>query len=275
MTIAMLLKMAVVSLGTIQYGWNSGVINQPRDSITGEIPMSNLLWGVFVSMFHVGGIIGGFGGGHLASSFGRKNTLWVNNLLFISGGCFLYLAPSTLILCCGRFLTGLGAGVGTAVVPLYISELSPLGSRGSYGSINQLSIVIGALLSLVAGTYLSTPEHWRIMLLLTAAPASLQLLLLPLFLCESPRWLLSHGATDQDARKALVSVRSKATQDEIDSELRALLDAETSCSPNDKTTSLVALFSKRHLRIPLLAVFCLQFCQQLSGIKVYTYYVSG
>jgi MFS family permease len=99
-----------------------------------EFPIASddLIWGFFVSIYLLGGIIGGLAGGHLASFYGRRVTLIYNNAFFLIGGLSLYSAPHILILCTSRFILGLGAGVATSVVPLYINELSHIDRRGTF-----------------------------------------------------------------------------------------------------------------------------------------------
>jgi len=88
----------------------------------------------------------------------------------------------------GRVLAGIGIGVTSAIVPLYISEvatlqiyrifcdcdyilymsnvitpfwqISPTEIRGALGSINQLFICIGILVALVVGLPLSGNPLW-------------------------------------------------------------------------------------------------------------------
>lgn len=123
--------------------------------------MNDWLWGLFVSLFVVGGIAGSALGGRLASHLGRRGVLLWNNVGFILGCTLIMEANDVVSLCFGRFFIGMSAGVGTAVVPLYINELTQLQHRGSFGSLNQLSIVIGCFIAVLVGIPLSTRESWR------------------------------------------------------------------------------------------------------------------
>lgn len=94
--------------------------------------MSDLVWGVFVSIFLVGGVVGGLAGGHIGQvlsrilslwqMYGLKRTLLWNNVFFLSGGIGLYMSQNTISLCISRFIVGLGAGISTVVVPVYINQ---------------------------------------------------------------------------------------------------------------------------------------------------------
>lgn len=82
-------------------------------------------------------------------------------------------------------------GLNTSLVPMYISEISPLNLRGGLGTVNQLAVTVGLLLSQVLGIeqILGTNDGWPLLLGLAVVPALLQLVLLPI--CpESPRYLL-------------------------------------------------------------------------------------
>jgi MFS family permease len=93
----------------------------------------------------------------------------------------------------GRALAGLGIGLASALVPLYISEVAPARVRGALGSVNQLVICVGILGALVANVALPATS-WRTMFGVAAVPAVLLaagMALAP----ESPRWLASRGSS--------------------------------------------------------------------------------
>jgi len=112
-------------------------------------------------------------------------------VLGIVGAClmgFTKLAESYEMLFFGRFIIGVNCGLNTSLVPMYISEIAPLNLRGGLGTVNQLAVTVGLLVSQVLGIeqILGTNEGWPVLLGLAICPAILQLLLLPV--CpESPR----------------------------------------------------------------------------------------
>ena len=58
-----------------------------------------------------------------------------------------------------RFIIGLAAGSSIVITPLYINEISPVEWRGTLGSMNQLSINLGILLTqTVAIKYATEPR---------------------------------------------------------------------------------------------------------------------
>ncbi|XP_013781246.1 glucose transporter type 1-like [Limulus polyphemus] len=93
----------------------------------------NLLWSVTVSIFAIGGMIGGISGGTIADRLGRKGGLLVNNVMGILGGTLMGISKmshSIEMLIFGRLLIGFNCGLNTALVPMYLSEISPLTLRG-------------------------------------------------------------------------------------------------------------------------------------------------
>lgn len=161
----------------------------------------------------------------------------MNNVLGISGAClmgFTKFLNSYEVLFLGRFIIGVNCGMkialiqfrsvapiffhsftlfyvglNTSLVPMYISEIAPLNLRGGLGTINQLAVTIGLLLSQVLGIeqILGTNDGWPVLLGLAVCPAILQLILLPI--CpESPRYLLITKQWEEEARKGKCLVAS-------------------------------------------------------------------
>lgn len=102
----------------------------------------------------------------------------------------------------GRIIVGLGIGLASMTVPLYIAEVSPAAHRGAMVTMNVLFITGGQFVAyLVAAGFAEVPNGWRYMLGLSGAPAVVQFIGM-CFLPESPRYLLSKGKS-QEAYKVL------------------------------------------------------------------------
>ncbi len=89
---------------------------------------------------------------------------------------------------------------------MYISEIAPLTLRGGLGTINQLAVTVGLLISQILGieNLLGTVEGWPYLLGIAVTPSVLQLLLLP-FCPESPRFLLITRKEESKARAGITS----------------------------------------------------------------------
>ncbi|XP_055620799.1 glucose transporter type 1 isoform X7 [Toxorhynchites rutilus septentrionalis] len=273
-------------LGMLQFGYNTGVINAPEVNIEnfmkdvykdryGEDISEEFiqkLYSVAVSIFAIGGMLGGFSGGWIANRFGRKGGLLLNNVLGITGAClmgFTKMSHSYEILFLGRFIIGVNCGLNTSLVPMYISEIAPLNLRGGLGTVNQLAVTVGLLLSQVLGIeqILGTNDGWPVLLGLAICPAVLQLLLLPI--CpESPRYLLITKQWEEEARKALRRLRASNQVEEDIEEMRA----EERAQQSESSISTIELICSTTLRPPLIIGIVMQLSQQFSGINAVFYY---
>jgi hypothetical protein len=58
------------------------------------------------------------------------------------------------------------SGLNTSLVPMYISEIAPLNLRGGLGTVNQLAVTVGLLISQVLGIeqILGTNDGWPVLL---------------------------------------------------------------------------------------------------------------
>nr|KJB08388.1 hypothetical protein B456_001G081100 [Gossypium raimondii] len=165
----------------------------------------------------------------------------------------------------GRFLAGIGIGISSAIVPLYISEISPTEIRGALGSINQLFICIGILAALVAGLPLAgNPLWWRTMFGVAIVPAIL-LAVGMAFSPESPRWLFQQGKIPE-AEKAIRTLYGKERVAEVMYELRTAGQGST-----EQEAGWFDLFSSRYWKVVSVGAALFLF-QQLAGINAVVYY---
>uniref|UniRef100_A0A2K5PKQ4 Solute carrier family 2, facilitated glucose transporter member 3 n=1 Tax=Cebus imitator TaxID=2715852 RepID=A0A2K5PKQ4_CEBIM len=165
-TPALIVAITVATIGSFQFGYNTGVINAPEMIIKEFVnntlkskknaPPSEMLltslWSLSVAIFSVGGMIGSFSVGLFVNRFGRRNSMLIVNLLAVTGGCLMGLckvAESVEMLILGRLVIGLFCGLCTGFVPMYIGEISPTALRGAFGTLNQLGIIVGILVAQV------------------------------------------------------------------------------------------------------------------------------
>ncbi|KAL0481034.1 MFS transporter solute carrier family 2 (facilitated glucose transporter) [Acrasis kona] len=229
--------------------------------------MKDSEWYAFVAMFTLGGLFGGLLGGAISDLLGRRNTLFFNNLFFIASYVLMSLFSDFEVLTTGRFLVGLGAGVTTSVVNMYLSEVSPVKLRGAIGVLPQLGIVIGILVSQLLAIPLARggrPWQWRLLLGWIIVLPILQMILLP-FCPESPKFLLVNKRSSERALAAFQKLRrSKNVQQEFEDVKRQELESREQPSV---FVRIKALF-RRELLKPLLVAIILQMVQQLSGVNI-------
>ncbi|KAK7443983.1 hypothetical protein BaRGS_00040431, partial [Batillaria attramentaria] len=273
----LVLSVLFAAMGSLCFGYNTGVINAPEamiksfmnetevartgDSMSDEKTTS--LFALIVAIFAVGGCAGGFAAGWWSNFFGRKYGMAVNALIGFVAAALMYfshLAKSYEMIIVGRLLVGLNCGLYTGLTPLYLSEISTPNIRGALGVLHQLGVVTGILISQTLGfpEVLGNAKHWDLLLGLTFAPCLIQVILLPI--CpESPRYLLITKQRENQARESLVVLRGT---DDVQADLDEM-KAEV---------SILSLFKKPTLRRPLLISVVMQLSQQLSGINGVFYY---
>ncbi|XP_004692986.1 PREDICTED: solute carrier family 2, facilitated glucose transporter member 3 [Condylura cristata] len=288
-TAHLVFAITVATIGSFQFGFNTGVINAPEMIIkdflnitlqarSKEFPSTVLLttvWSLSVAIFSVGGMIGSFSVGLFVNRFGRRNSMLIVNLLAITGGClmgFCKLAESVEMLILGRLIIGLFCGLCTGFVPMYIGEVSPTALRGAFGTLNQLGIVVGILVAQIFGLkgILGTEELWPLLLGLTIVPAIIQSVSLP-FCPESPRFLLINRKEEDRAKAVLQHLWG--TQD-VTPEIQEMKDESVRMAQEKKAT-ILDLFRVRSYRQPIIISIMLQLSQQLSGINAVFYYSTG
>ncbi|PPR81592.1 hypothetical protein GOBAR_AA39125 [Gossypium barbadense] len=202
-----------------------------------------MLFGYHLGTLLAGATVGSFTGGTLADKFGRTRTFQLDAIPLIIGAFLTATAQTVQTMIIGRFLAGIGIGISSAIVPLYISEISPTEIRGALGSINQLFICIGILAALVAGLPLAgNPLWWRTMFGIAIVPAIL-LAVGMAFSPESPRWLFQQGKIPE-AEKAIRTLYGKERVAEIMYELRTAGQGST-----EQEAGWFDLFSSRYWKV--------------------------
>jgi MFS transporter, SP family, solute carrier family 2 (myo-inositol transporter), member 13 len=94
-----------------------------------------------------GAIVGAATGGWLNDKFGRKPSIIIADILFLTGALIMAFAPTPHIIIAGRVFVGLGVGMASMTAPLYISEASPARIRGALVSTNGLLITGGQFMA--------------------------------------------------------------------------------------------------------------------------------
>src|SRR6202008_762670 len=189
------LTASFAGLGGLLFGYDTGVISGAELFFKTDFTLSTFELEVIVSGVLAGAAVGALAGGRLADLCGRRTLLIATALIFAAGAVFCAAAPSPNILIIGRIIVGLGIGLSSGAVPVYISEVSPPETRGWTVSIFQLAITLGILLAYVVDYGFSAVQAWRWMLGLAVVPAAIfssGRFCLP----ESPCGLLRRGYAD-------------------------------------------------------------------------------
>ncbi|KAF4086513.1 hypothetical protein AMELA_G00107110 [Ameiurus melas] len=293
------LAVFVAALGSLQYGYGIGVINAPQLVIIhhyartlgfpvvdehGNVTLSDaegkqphpssltMYWSLSVSMFPVGGIISSFLVGFVADFRGRVKGMLVLNVLALVASLLMALAkmgsPHVMVIT-GRTIMGFYCGLSSGLVPMYIGEIAPVKYRGALGTLHQLAVVIGILISQVLGLdfLLGNADMWHVLLGLSGAIAVLQSLLLP-FCPESPRYLYIKLGKKEEACRSLKRLKGEYdTTKDI-----AEMQAEKEEAMKEAKISIWRLLRAKHYRQQLFVALMLHLSQQFSGINAIFYY---
>lgn len=256
----------IACLGAVLFGYHLGVVNGALDYLSQDLHITEnaVLQGWVVSMLLAGATIGSFTGGALADKFGRTQTFKLDAIPLVVGAFLSTIAQSVQAMLIGRLLAGIGIGISSAVVPLYISEISPTEIRGALGSVNQLFICIGILGALVVGLPLSrNPIWWRSMFGIAIIPSILLALGMAIS-PESPRWLVQQGKFSE-AENAVRTLYGKEKVVEV------MHDLKVGQGRTEQDAGWFDLFSKRYWKVVSVGAALFLF-QQLAGINAVVYY---
>jgi SP family galactose:H+ symporter-like MFS transporter len=257
------LAASFAGLGGLLFGYDTGVISGAELFFKNDFTLSTFALEVIVSGVLAGAAVGALAGGRLADIFGRRLLLIATAIIFAAGALICAAATSPGMLIVGRIIVGLGIGLSSGTVPVYISEVSPADARGWTVSLFQLAITIGILLAYVVDYAFAKSEAWRWMFGISLVPAAIFAIGM-YFLPESPRWLVRHG---DPTRARAILARIRATSN-VDAELKEI---EQSFAQSEQHGNWHDLLSPT-LRPALIVGIGLAIFQQVTGINTVIYY---
>ena len=269
------------TLGGLLFGYDTAVISGAEKSVQAfmidSLGLSTLVHGLTISSALIGCIIGGAISGFFSLKYGRKKSLIVAAVLFFISALgsgypeFLFFehgVPTMGLLIMFNFyriIGGIGVGMASAIVPMYIGEIAPAHLRGRLVSLNQFAIIFGMLVvyfvnwGIANGKTIEWIDQtgWRLMFLSEALPAALFGVLL-FFVPESPRYL-SLKQKDQEALSILTRINGKEKALEILHDIKNTIEHHSG-----------KLFS--YGKVVIIIGILLSVFQQFVGINVALYY---
>ncbi|XP_042256431.1 solute carrier family 2, facilitated glucose transporter member 4-like isoform X1 [Thunnus albacares] len=273
-------------LGSLEFGYNIGVINAPQKIIEADynetwvqrygepIPTGTLtsLWSLSVAIFSIGGMLSSFCVGFLSEWLGRRKAMLINNLFAFIGGSLMGLAKlcrSFEMMILGRFIIGAYCGLASGLTPMYVGEIAPTSLRGALGTLHQLAIVTGILIAQILGleSLLGGEDLWPVLVGLTVVPTVLQMALLP-FCPESPRFLYIVRCQEHHAKSGLRRLTGRPEVGDMLAEMKE----EKRRMDMERKVSILELFRSPLYRQPIIISILLQLSQQLSGVNAIFYY---
>ncbi|KAK5989360.1 putative quinate permease [Cladobotryum mycophilum] len=207
--------------GLISGAFNTKTFKIAIDYASYSVPQQANIKANVSAMVQIGSVAGALIAFLICDRIGRIQAtrllcvIWaVGIAIFMGGGAKGNLGA----IYAGRFIAGLGVGQTPVVGPIYIAEVAPASIRGLCTCMFTGAVYLGIVLSYFAnyGCNLHiNPDHksqWLI-------PTSLHIMMsgliffLTLFQCESPRFLVKQGKTEQ-ATQALARLRKQPADSE-------------------------------------------------------------
>jgi SP family arabinose:H+ symporter-like MFS transporter len=253
-----ILLAATAALGGLLFGFDIAIITGAGPFLIHSFNLSDLSLGWAFSSLLFGCILGSGVAGRLTDLYGRRKLLLWAAVLFAVTSAATGLAFGFTSFVGARFLGGLAVGTASLVSPMYIAEVSPPHLRGRMGTLYQLAIVTGILVSYCINYLLRNigPENWRWMFLSGVVPSVVFLLLL-LRAPETPRFLMMAGRPNE--AHVILERIAGAEQAEFEmAEIRASLEVQ-----RGRWRDLLRPGVRRAVAV----AFCLAILIHVSGIN--------
>ncbi|KAH7557375.1 hypothetical protein JRO89_XS11G0134400 [Xanthoceras sorbifolium] len=288
MTVFVVLSCMIAAMGGVIFGYDIGISGgvtsmepflekffpevykkmKADTKISNYCKFDSQLLTSFTSSLYVAGLVASFFASSVTRAFGRKPSILVGGVAFLSGAALGGAALNVYMLILGRILLGVGVGFANQSVPLYLSEMAPPIHRGAINIGFQLCVGIGVLSANLINFGTQKIEGgwgWRISLAMAAVPASI-LTLGALFLPETPNSLIQRKNDSQKAKLLLQKVRgTDDVQPELDDLIKASAISKTIKHPFKKII-------QRKYRPQLVMAIVIPFFQQVTGINVISFY---
>jgi sugar porter (SP) family MFS transporter len=249
----------ISALGGYLFGFDFAVISGALPFLQKQFGLNEYWEGFATGSLALGAIIGCIVAGIVADKYGRKPGLLVAAMIFAVSSLAMAGSGSRDFFIVSRFAAGVGVGMASMLSPMYIAEISPAHLRGRMVAINQLTIVIGILVTNLVNYTLRNngDDAWRWMFGLGAIPSAL-FFLGALWLPESPRWLIKAGR-EQKAKQVLQKIGNETFANESLNTIKHTLATTTKVNYR-------AMFKKTVFAAVLTGIGLAVF-QQLCGIN--------
>ncbi|WP_035350459.1 MFS transporter [Fictibacillus gelatini] len=193
------LKITALTFGAnFSDGYALGIIGIALTLLSPQMHLSPLWEGLIGSSALIGLFVGSLVLGGLSDRIGRQKIFLANFLVITIASVLQFFINDPAILFMLRLLIGFALGGDFAVGSTLLAEFAPRKYRGFLLAFLNVVWTVGYVASTLVGYYLEKtgPESWRWMLVSSAIPAFI-VLLLRIGTPESPGWLISKGRLEE------------------------------------------------------------------------------
>ena len=257
----------VSALGGYLFGFDFAVIAGALPFLREQFGLNEYWEGFTTGVLALGCIAGCLLAANVSEQYGRKSSLMLAAAIFAISSLAMAMSVNLTMFIVFRFVAGIGVGMASMLSPMYIAEVAPAPIRGRMVAINQLTIVLGILVTNLVNYSLRNQgtDAWRWMFGLGVLPSAIFFTGV-LFLPESPRWLLNNGQADK-AKKILAAIGDAGF---VQTSVQSFSQSIT----QDKKINYRAAFLPKYLPAILVGIGLAVF-QQFCGINVVFNYTSN
>ncbi|HHY8525752.1 TPA: sugar porter family MFS transporter [Escherichia coli] len=267
----------VAALAGLMFGYSTAVITGVILPLQQYYQLTSTETGWAVSSIVIGCIIGALVGGKIADKLGRKPALLIIAVIFIVSSLWGAMSESFMVFAISRIVSGFAVGMAGTASTMYMSELAPADIRGKALGIYNISVVSGQVIVFIVNYVIAkgmpsdvlVEEGWKTMLFAQVIP-SVTMLVITLFLPESPAWCARNNKGEKRSLKVLARIYRGVSATDV----AAIFDSmrETEARENAAGREFVILKSSPVLRYILLVGCCIAVLQQFTGVNVMNYY---
>lgn len=268
---------SIATIGGLLFGFDissvSSFVDQKHYKEFFHSPNSLTQGGITASMAG-GSFISSLTCGFLVDRLGRRPVIQIASVFWMIGCAIQSSSQNVAQLICGRFVAGLGVGLASSTVPIYISELSPKRIRGRLGSLFQWAVTWGVMVMFYIGygcSFIDSVLSFRLAWGLMIVPGLL-MFAGTFLLAESPRWLAKQGRWEETVH-IISMIQAKGDVNHPDvvlelEEIRETIEIEK-LNPN---MTIMELFKPHSIKRTMVGIWA-QIWQQMTGMNVMMYYI--
>ncbi|KAG0680952.1 hypothetical protein C6P40_003705 [Pichia californica] len=186
----LIINVLICCLASIQYGFHMSELNAPAKYIRLSLGLSQSQLGLVTSIFSIGGLISSTFASYFSTIYGLRISFIITSIAYIFGSLIESKSKTYTDLLIGRFISGIGGGLAIVYVPIYVNDISPINLRGILGSMTQISVNFGILLAQILAIKWNGLIEWRNIINFGWIIGLINILLVIIFLFESPKWLI-------------------------------------------------------------------------------------